>query len=68
MLVLSLCGACLGGSMVSGNGRFSVGVRSDDFVEQMPALVWSIWPSLLIADGLMNLLIRSEVSPLHPRK
>ena len=68
MLVLSLCGACSGGSMVSGSGGFSGGVRSVDFVERMPALVWSIWPSSLISDGLMNLFTRLEVSPLHPRK
>ena len=68
MLVLSLCGACSGGSMMCGSVGFSVGGWSDDFVEHMPALVWSIWPSLLIADGLMNLLTRLEVSPLHPRK
>ncbi len=68
MFVLSLCGACSGGSMVFGNGGFAVGVRSDDFVKRMPALVWSIWPSLLIADGLMNLLTRLEVSPLHSQK
>ena len=43
MLVLSLFGACSGGTMASGMGELlvavSVGFTCDIFVERMPALV-----------------------------
>ena len=44
------------------------GLPCDDFVEQMPACLWSMCPCSQACDGFINRLTLSDVRPGHPRK